>query len=84
MDILTYRQLENLIKIAVRMPTLSIKQVAKETGLNLNSLYKWNSGQSGINPKRLDTILIWLMDCRPDVLEAAKTIFNNGGYRYER
>lgn len=67
----TYRQIEDILLIAVKLPSMSIKYVAQETGLNAKGLYNWSSGGSHLGPQRADTIIQWLNDCRPDVLPAA-------------
>ena len=67
----TYKQIEDILLIAVKLPSMSIKYVAQETGLNAKGLYNWSSGQSHLGPQRADIIIQWLNDCRPDVLPAA-------------
>ena len=54
----TYKQIEDILLIAVKLPSMSIK-------------YNWSSGQSHLGPQRADIIIQWLNDCRPDVLPAA-------------
>ena len=67
----TYKQIEDILLIAVKLPSMSIKYVAQETGLNAKGLYNWSSGQSHLGPQRANIIIQWLNDCRPDVLPAA-------------
>lgn len=40
----TYKQIEDILLIAVKLPSMSIKYVAQETGLNAKGLYNWSSG----------------------------------------
>ena len=44
MKIHTYAQLESILRTAFDLDGNSIKIVAETAGLNLSSLYKWNSG----------------------------------------
>ena len=67
----TYKQIEDILLIAVKLPSMSIKYVAQETGLNIKGLYAWSSGGSHLGPQRADIIIQWLNDCRPDVIPAA-------------
>lgn len=79
----TYQQIEDILKIAVKLPSMSIKYVAQETGLNAKGLYNWSSGASHIGPQRADIIIQWLNDCRPDVLPAAIKQYNKEVLTYE-
>ena len=44
-NIFNHSQLEQILLIAARLPTMGINYVAQETGINLNSLYAWSSGR---------------------------------------
>lgn len=79
MEIMTFKDIEQILLIAIKMPTMTIKRVAEGTGLKASGLYKWSSGRSRISPEHADIIISWLNDCRPDILIAAKTIFENRG-----
>lgn len=79
MKLMTFNEIEQILLIAIRMPTMTIKRVAEGTGLKASGLYKWSSGRSRISPEHADIIISWLNDCRPDILIAAKTIFDNRG-----
>lgn len=75
MELTTFRELENILLTAMKTPTMSIKYVAQETGITPTCLYKWTRGENRISPDKADVLLIWLQQCRPDVLIAAETIY---------
>lgn len=79
----TYQQIEDILKIAVKLPSMSIKYVAQETRLNAKGLYAWSSGARHLGPQRADIIIQWLNDCRPDVLPAAIKQYNKEVLAYE-
>ena len=79
----TFKQIDEILKIAVKMPSMGIKYVSQETKLNAKTLYNWSSGISGISPERADIIIDWLNKCRPDVLPAAIKIYNGRVVSYE-
>lgn len=77
-NIFNNSQLETILLIAIRLPTMGINYVSQETGINLNTLYKWTSGGSHISGKNADIILNWLRNYRPDALEAAIILHKRG------
>ena len=79
----TYKQIEDILLIAVKLPSMSIKYLAQETGLNAKGLYNWSSGGSHLGPQRADIIINWLNDCRPDVIPAAIKQYNKEVLAYE-
>lgn len=79
MELTTYREIEEILLYAIKMPTIKIKSVSEQTGLNLNMLYKWSRGERRIKPDNADRLLIWFRDCRPDILEAAQTLYKKRG-----
>ena len=83
MNLITFRELENILLTAMKTPTMSIKYVSQQTGLGTSGLYKWVNGYNRISPDNADILLNWLKDCRQDVLEAAISIYNKGGYKNE-
>ena len=83
MNLITFRELENILLTAMKTPTMSIKYVSQETGIGQSGLYKWVNGYNRISPDNADTLLNWLKDVRPDVLEAAIIVYQRGG-NYDR
>ncbi len=81
MELTTFKDLENILLTAMETPTMSIKEVSKETGIGASCLYKWVRRENHINPQKADIILNWLKEAKPQVLEAAITIYNKGGYQ---
>ncbi len=78
MNLITFRELENILLTAMKTPTMSIKYVSRETGIGQSGLYKWVNGYNRISPDNADILLNWLKDVRPDVLEAAILIYTKG------
>ena len=74
-------QLENVLMIAARLPTVGIKYLSEKTGVNLHTLYKWSCGNSHLSAKNADTILNYLICFRPDALEAAIILLERGGQK---
>lgn len=83
MDLITFRELENILLIAMKTPTMSIKYVSQETGIGASGLYKWVRGENHITPQKADILLNWLKDVRPDILDAAISVYSKGGYKNE-
>ena len=77
MKLTSFRELEQILLYAIKMPTIKIKYVAAETGIGLSGLYKWSRGENRISPDNADILLQWFMDCRPDALIAAETFYKN-------
>jgi len=72
--------LEKIILIAAKLPSVGVKYLADNTGVNINSLYHFTAGISHLSAKNKDIILNYLISCRPDALEAAITLYNGGNY----
>ena len=81
MDLITYKELEQILLTAIKMPTITIRQVSAETGIGKSGLYKWSRGENRISPDKADILLNWFKDCRPDALIAAETLYNSRGFR---
>ena len=77
-NIYNHSQLEQILLIAARLPTMGLKYVSQETGININTLYHWSCGKRHISAANADIILNWLRDCRPDALEAAVILYERG------
>ena len=84
MDLITFRELEQILLTAMKTPTMSIKYVSEQLGIGASGLYKWVNGYNRISPDKADLLLIWLQQSRPDVLEAAISIYKNGGYNNDK
>lgn len=72
-------QIEQILLIAARLPSMGLNYVAQETGININTLYKYSNGTNHFSAKNADIMLNWLKDCRPDALEAAIILYNRSG-----
>ena len=80
MQLTTFKELENILLTAMNTPTITIKQVAEETGITQTCLYKWRRGENRISPDKADILLNWFKTVKPEVLEAATIIYSKGGY----
>lgn len=83
MSLTKFKELEQILLYAIKMPTVKIKSISEQTGIGINGLYKWSRGENRISPDNADTILEWFEDCRPDILEAASTLYKTRGNLYE-
>lgn len=77
MTFYTYREIEQILLTAIKMPTISVKTIGRETGLNVKSLYNWTCGRTHLSPATADIIIEYLRDCRPDLLIAAVSFYEN-------
>ena len=71
MTFYTYREMEQILLTAFKMPTISVKTISQDTGLNARSLYNFTCGRTHLGPETADIIIEYLRDCRPDILIAA-------------
>ena len=77
MTFYTYREIEQILLTAIKMPTMSVKTISRETGLKAKSLYNFTCGRTHISPNTADIIIEYLRDCRPDLLIAAISFYEN-------
>ena len=76
MKIYTYSQIERILRTAFDLDGNSIKTVAEIAGLNLSSLYKWNSGAMRFSPKNMDQLILYFMEHEHTRLDRAVKIFD--------
>ena len=76
MKIYTYTQLESILRTAFDLDGNSIKTVAEIAGLNLSSLYKWNSGAMRFSPENMDRLILYFMEHEHTRLDRAVKIFD--------
>lgn len=76
MKIYTYTQLESILRTAFDLDGNSIKTVAEMAGLNLSSLYKWNSGAMRFSPENMDRLILYFMEHEHTRLDRAVKIFD--------
>ena len=76
MKIYTYAQLESILRTAFDLDGNSIKTVAEMAGLNLSSLYKWNSGAMRFSPENMDRLILYFMELEHTRLDRAVKIFD--------
>ena len=76
MKIYTYSQIERILRTAFDLDGNSIKTVAEIAGLNLSSLYKWNSGAMRFSPENMDRLILYFMEHEHTRLDRAVKIFD--------
>ena len=72
----TFAQLESILRTAFDLDSSSIKTVSKKEGINLSSLYKWNSGAMRFSPENMDRLILYFMEHEPMRLDRAVKIFD--------
>lgn len=71
----TFKETEQILLLSISMKGVSIKQIAAETGIKTNTLYKWSSGQNRISPDNADKLIKWFETHNQDAItEASATI----------
>ena len=50
--------------IAAKLPTVGVKYLSEQTGVNINSLYRWSAGKGHLSANNADIILNFLI-CLP-------------------
>ncbi|MBQ4619073.1 MAG: hypothetical protein IJB25_04220 [Clostridia bacterium] len=76
MKIRTYTQLEAILHTALDIEGNSIKTVAELTGINRNTLYKWNCGAMRFSPENMDRLILYFMEHEHTRLDRAVKIFD--------
>lgn len=67
----TYTQMEEILRTALDVEGNSIKDVAEKTGINRNTLYKWNCGAMRFSPDNIDKLLLYFQEHEPERLDRA-------------
>ena len=76
MKLYTFAQLESMLRTAFDLDGSNIKTVAEIAGLNLSSLYKWNSGAMRFSPENMDRLILYFMEHEHTRLDRAVKIFD--------
>ena len=76
MKIRTYTQLEAILRTAFDVEGNSIKDVAEITGINRNTLYKWNCGAMRFSPDNIDKLLMYFQVHEPERLNRAEKVYD--------
>ena len=72
----TYTQMEEILRTALDVEGNSIKDVAEKTGINRNTLYKWNCGAMRFSPDNIDKLLVYFQEHEPERLDRAERIYD--------
>ncbi len=70
----TFAETEDLLLTAINMQGRSIKEIAAETGIKSNTLYKWKTTGVHLSPSKADALLLYFMKNEPRRLELAEII----------
>jgi transposase-like protein len=76
MKIRTYTQLEAILRTAFDIEGNNIKNVAEMTGINRNTLYKWNCGAMRFSPDNIDKLLMYFQEYEPERLDRAERMYD--------
>lgn len=76
MKIYTFTQLQSILHTAADLDGKSIKKISEQTGINLSSLYKWNSGAMRFSPENMDRLILYFMEHEHTRLDRAVKIFD--------
>lgn len=71
----TFAETEALLRTAVILSDNSIKQIAVESGIKANTLYKWKTTKVHLSPQKSDALLTYFMENEPQTIVAA-ALFN--------
>ena len=76
MKIRTNTQIEGILRTAFCVDGNSIKDVAETTGINRNTLYKWNCAAMRFSPDNIDKLLLYFQEHEPERLDRAEKIYD--------
>ncbi len=76
MKIRTYTQLEDILRTTFDIKGNSIISIAEMTGINRNTLYKWNCGAMRFSPDNIDKLLVYFQEHEPERLDRAEQIYD--------
>jgi len=72
----TFAELENLLLTAIGLSGSSIKDIATETEIKANTLYKWKTTPVHLSPEKADKLLLYFLEYEPERLELAEKILS--------
>ena len=72
----TFAETEAILKIAIRLPGNTIKDIAKSSGINASSLYKVSSSNSHLSPQKADKLLLYFIHSEPERLNIASILYH--------
>ena len=76
MKIRTNTQIEGILHTAFCLDGNSIKDVAEMTGINRNTLYKWNCGAMRFSSDNIDKLLMYFHEHEPARLDRAERVYD--------
>lgn len=76
-EYIPFATMEQLLLTAIGLPGCSIKSIAKTTGIQANTLYKWKTTPNHLSPEKADRLLLYFMEQEPERLELADDILQH-------
>ena len=76
MKIRTNTQLEAILRTAFDIEGNSIKDIADISGINRNTLYKWNCGAMRFSPDNIDKLIVYFQEHEPERLDRAERMYD--------
>ena len=68
---MTYEETDALLKLAVKLSERSVKQIAAESGVNADTLYKWKTMDRHLMPQNADLLYRYFIEKEPQTILAA-------------
>ena len=68
---LTYEEIDALLKVALKLSESNVKQIAAESGINADTLYKWKTMVRNLSPQNMDRLMLYFMEKEPQAIIAA-------------
>jgi hypothetical protein len=67
----TFAETEALLRTAIILSDNSIKQIAVESGIKANTLYKWKTTDVHLSPAKADALTLYFLEKEPKAIVAA-------------
>ena len=68
---MTYAEIDALLKVALKLSESNVKQIAAESGINADTLYKWKTMVRNLSPQNMDRLMLYFMEKEPQTIIAA-------------
>ena len=68
---MTYSEIDALLKVALKLSESNVKQIAAESGINADTLYKWKTLVRNLSPQNMDRLMLYFMENEPQAIIAA-------------
>ena len=71
----TFAETDLLLKTTITLSENSVKHIAAESGIKVNTLYKWKTTNVNLSPSKHDALLLYFLENEPKAIVAA-TVLN--------